>query len=91
MGFLVSLSINIAQKPYIIGSLGPKALKYESFDAKGMGSRDVGLGLLCRLWLVSYTSMQPWCSAGTRNLPILELGEHSAAWTCPKSRTFSGG
>ena len=31
----VSLSIKIAQKPYIMGSLGPKALKYESFDAKG--------------------------------------------------------
>ena len=30
-----TLSIKIAQKPYIIGSLGPKALKYESFDAKG--------------------------------------------------------
>ena len=33
----VPLSIRIAQKPYIIGSLGPKALKYESFDAKGTG------------------------------------------------------
>ena len=32
----VSLS-KIAQKPYVIGSLGPKALKYESFDAKGLG------------------------------------------------------
>ena len=31
----MTLSIKIAQKPYIIGSLGPKALKYESFDAKG--------------------------------------------------------
>ena len=31
----LTLSITIAQKPYIIGSLGPKALKYESFDAKG--------------------------------------------------------
>ena len=30
-----TLSIKIAQKPYTIGSLGPKALKYESFDAKG--------------------------------------------------------
>ena len=29
------LSINIAQKPFIIGSLGPKALKYESFEGKG--------------------------------------------------------
>ena len=27
-----TLSIKIAQKPYIIGSLGPKALKYESFE-----------------------------------------------------------
>ena len=32
----LSLSIKVAQKPYIIGSLGPKALKYESFDAKGI-------------------------------------------------------
>ena len=32
-----TLCIKIAQKPYIIGSLGPKALKYESFDAKGKG------------------------------------------------------
>ena len=31
----VTLSIKIAQKPYIIGFLGPKALRYESFDAKG--------------------------------------------------------
>ena len=30
-----TLSIKIAQKPYIIGSLGPKALKYESFEGKG--------------------------------------------------------
>ena len=29
---MVSLSIKIAQRPYIIGSLGPKALKYESFE-----------------------------------------------------------
>ena len=28
-------SIKIAQKPSIIGSLGPKALNYESFDGKG--------------------------------------------------------
>ena len=35
----LSLSIKIAQKPYIIGSWGPKALKYESFDAKGLGFR----------------------------------------------------
>ena len=32
--------MKIAQKPYIIGSLGPKALKYESFDAKGMPFED---------------------------------------------------
>ena len=34
----LTLSIKIAQKPSIIGSLGPKALKYESFDAKGEGA-----------------------------------------------------
>ena len=28
-------SIKITQQPYIIGSLGPKALKYESFEGKG--------------------------------------------------------
>ena len=33
----LTLSIKIAQKRFIIGSLGPKALKYESFDAKGKG------------------------------------------------------
>ena len=31
----LTLSIKIAQKPYIIGSLGPKALKYESLEGKG--------------------------------------------------------
>ena len=35
VGARFSLSIKIAQKPFFIGSLGPKALKYESFDAKG--------------------------------------------------------
>ena len=29
-------SIKIAPKPYMIGSLGPKALKYESFEGKGL-------------------------------------------------------
>ena len=32
---LIALSIKIAQKPYTIGPLGPKALKYESFEDKG--------------------------------------------------------
>ena len=27
----------LASKPYIIGSLGPKAFKYESFEGKGSG------------------------------------------------------
>ena len=31
----LSLSIKIAPKPSIVGSLGPKALKYESFEGKG--------------------------------------------------------
>ena len=35
LGFFLTLSIKIAQKPYIMGSLGPKALKYESFEGKG--------------------------------------------------------
>ena len=30
-----TLSIKIAQRPHIIGSLGPKALKYESLEGKG--------------------------------------------------------
>ena len=33
----IALSINIAQKPYILGSLGPTASKYESFEGKGWG------------------------------------------------------
>ena len=32
----LSLSIKIAQKPFMIGSLGLKALKYESFEGKGI-------------------------------------------------------
>ena len=35
-GFLLTLSIQIAQKPYIIGSLGPN-LRTESFEGKGKG------------------------------------------------------
>ena len=32
----LTLSIKIAhQKPYIIGSLGPKAFQYESLEGKG--------------------------------------------------------
>ena len=38
-----TLSIKTAQKPYIILSLGPKALKYESFEGKGY-SLGIGLG-----------------------------------------------
>ena len=34
-----TLSIKIAQKPFIIGSLGPKALRYESFEGTGYGFR----------------------------------------------------
>ena len=34
----LTLSIKIAQKPYMIWSLGPKALKYESFEGKGYAS-----------------------------------------------------
>ena len=34
----LTLSIKIAQKRCIIGSLGPKALKYESFEGKGRES-----------------------------------------------------
>ena len=33
----LTLSIKKAQKPYIIGSLGPEALKYGSFEGKGYG------------------------------------------------------
>ena len=32
----ISLSIKTAQKPFVIGSLGPEALKYESFEGKGI-------------------------------------------------------
>ena len=34
----LALSIKIAQQPYIIGSLGPKALTYESFEGNGYRS-----------------------------------------------------
>ena len=34
-GSTETLSIKIAQKPSIIGSLGPKALKYESLEGQG--------------------------------------------------------
>ena len=34
--FSDTLSIKIAQRPYIIGSLDPKALKQESFEGKDM-------------------------------------------------------
>ena len=37
VGFLgLALSIKIAPKPYITGSLGPNALRYESFEGKGL-------------------------------------------------------
>ena len=32
----LSLSIKIAQQPYMIGSLGPSSLKHESLEAEGM-------------------------------------------------------
>ena len=34
----LSLSIKIAQRSYIIGSLGPKSLNSESFEGTGSGS-----------------------------------------------------
>ena len=47
------LSVRIAQKPSIVGSLGPTALKYESSEGKGTSS--MGLppgGTLCSQGLV---------------------------------------
>ena len=41
--FTLPLSIKIAQKPYLIGSLGPKALKYESLKPKGKPNRNPNL------------------------------------------------
>ena len=35
-----SLSIKIAEKPYVIRSLDPKALNYESFEDKGDAKND---------------------------------------------------
>ena len=32
--YIIGLGVEIAQKPYILGLLGPKALKYESFEGK---------------------------------------------------------
>ena len=34
----------MAQKPYIIWSLSPKALTYESLEPEGKGGTDFGLG-----------------------------------------------
>ena len=34
---VLTLSIKIAQQPYIIGCLGPEALKYQYFEGKGKG------------------------------------------------------
>ena len=31
----LTLRLKIAQKPYMVWSLGPKALKYESFEGEG--------------------------------------------------------
>ena len=53
----VTLSINIAQKPYIIGSLGPKALNYESFDAKGEGGGQA-LSFKSQRWKVESTQTE---------------------------------
>ena len=39
-----SLRLKIAQKPYIVWSLGPKALKYESLEPEGFTGRIMGLG-----------------------------------------------
>ena len=39
----IALSIKIAQKPHRIGSLGPTALKYKSFEGVRVG---VSLGTL---------------------------------------------
>ena len=36
LGWFITLSINIAPESYIIVSLGPKALEYESFEGKGI-------------------------------------------------------
>ena len=35
----VPLRLKIAQKPYIVWSLGPKALTYESLEPQGLGFR----------------------------------------------------
>ena len=49
------LSLKIAQKPYIIESLGPKAIKYESLEGKGLGLRVSASG--SRVWLPVLESM----------------------------------
>ena len=41
---LDALSIKKAQKPYVIGSLSPKALKSVSFEGKECHCRGTGLG-----------------------------------------------
>ena len=61
-----SLSIKIAQKPHIIGSLGPKAFKYESFDAKGLLSETPCLSL-CR-WPTSGSTL--WAAERHRTMVV---------------------
>ena len=40
----VTLRLKIAQKPYIVWSLGSKALKYESLEPWGKGAMKVLIG-----------------------------------------------
>ena len=69
------LSIKIAQKPYMIGSLGPKALKHESLEGKGLTVKAFQLqcvlphgtfeGLEALVWVLrgpTETVLGPWHS-----------------------------
>ena len=64
------LSVRIAQKPSIVGSLGPTALKYESSEGKGTSSMGLPPGgylvlagsgpRLPNIPTVQYDGVYPW-------------------------------
>ena len=69
-----TLSIKIAQKPYIIGSLGPKALKYESFEGKGSVRVQEGAGFRV---LKQYRSLVATCICILSVKPWTKLTDHT--------------
>ena len=60
----ISLSIKIAQKPDIIGSFGPKALNYESFEGIIRVTRSQRR---VRVWRSTMRSLPPVVPSSPRN------------------------